>query len=55
MLLDNAATDEQAQPHAHEAPVVDIAGGFVAIDTAAAGLGEDPDEAEARAATDDGS
>lgn len=36
-------------------PVVDIAGGFVAIDTVAAGLGEDPDEAEARAATDDGS
>jgi 16S rRNA processing protein RimM len=35
-------------------PVVEIAGGFVAIDTAAAGLGEDPDEAEARAATDDG-
>jgi 16S rRNA processing protein RimM len=36
-------------------PVVDVAGGFVTIDTAAAGLGEDPDEAEARAATDDGS
>lgn len=36
-------------------PVVDVKAGFVAIDTAAAGLGEDPDDAEARAATDDGS
>lgn len=36
-------------------PLVDIAGGFVAIDTVPAGLGEDPDEAEARAAADDGS
>lgn len=31
-------------------PTVDVASGFVTIDTAAAGLGEDPDEAEARAA-----
>lgn len=36
-------------------PVVDVAGGFVAIETVSAGLADDPDEAEARAATDDGS
>jgi len=36
-------------------PTVDVAGGYVTIDTLAAGLGVDPDEAEARAATDDGS
>ena len=36
-------------------PTVDVAGGYVLIDTLAAGLGVDPDEAEARAATDDGS